>query len=323
MAIVITKNMCFVLGAGASAPYGFPSGKELVDRIKWTPLSETARQLLGSTMEGQPFKDFKSDLQRSGVSSIDQFLESRPEYRELGKRLIAHHLIPGETMPAVFGPPEGSSDERWYTYLFDRMCQFTAADGRTRTPTLNEFRRNELSVITFNYDRSLEFFLHSALTSRYSSASPEDIKAAVESIPIQHIHGQLGFLPWQEPANNREYERHPDTRATRIAASGIRIIYEDKGESLSAAVDLLVAAKQVHFLGFGYHPENMRRLRIRELCEGREYHSENRILSGTTYGWTDAEVRSDLTSKYSKIDFRSEKCLEYLRNNREFLFHSR
>lgn len=103
-----------VLGAGASAPYGFPVGRELVLQIfkelngAFTDFAKSLREL---DFKFEDLSSFRDDLYHSNQPSIDTFLENRPEYLKMGKVAIARALIPYEQ--------EGSlSRNDWYEYLF-------------------------------------------------------------------------------------------------------------------------------------------------------------------------------------------------------------
>jgi hypothetical protein len=85
-------------------------------------------------------------LEKSLAPSVDRFLEENGQYEEIGKLAIAATLTPYETYDAfksqrVFTTQE---DARWYEYLFHLMVEG------------GHFQDNKLSILTFNYDRSLE-----------------------------------------------------------------------------------------------------------------------------------------------------------------------
>lgn len=81
---------------------------------------------------------FGDCFDRSGMWSIDAFLAHRDEFTEPGKLAIA----------AVIAD-----------------CERKAKPPRPRP--IEAFRQNRLSIITFNYDRSLEFFLRDAIQHSY------------------------------------------------------------------------------------------------------------------------------------------------------------
>jgi len=90
-----------VLGAGASAPYGFPSGQKLCDIIK-VDLNRTQDELDRMGVHKRSYDMFRQQLQRAGRSSVDAFLESRPDLIGQGRLAIALALLPCEKEDRLF-----------------------------------------------------------------------------------------------------------------------------------------------------------------------------------------------------------------------------
>ena len=57
--------------------------------------------------------------------------------------------------------------------------------------TFEEFGNNKLSIVTFNYDRSLEHYLLNSLMTLHGKTRDECAQA-LKKIPIVHVYGQLG-----------------------------------------------------------------------------------------------------------------------------------
>jgi hypothetical protein len=95
---MITTPTVLVLGAGASCPYGFPTAKQLKNRICQVFESNTpAIRLLGdNAAPTENFLQFREAFWRSGTPSVDEFLQGRPEFLNVGKLAIAYCLIPYE-----------------------------------------------------------------------------------------------------------------------------------------------------------------------------------------------------------------------------------
>ncbi len=85
--------------------------------------------------------------------SIDRFLEHRPELIEIGKEAIAVVLTSKEKRDSL---DSIAGDRTWMHLLLERM-----------NAAKDEWRKNMLSVITFNYDRSFEYFMLAALQVRF------------------------------------------------------------------------------------------------------------------------------------------------------------
>jgi len=261
---MIKKETVLILGAGASAPYEFPSGQRLKDLVCHGADADV--QHTGIDMHD--YGRFKSALRLSGCSSVDTFLESRPEYIDFGKAAIATVLSPMEKTGNLFGKwdtirlkPNISQDYRhnwpWYDFLLGVLC-----DG----VPFSAIGDNKLSVITFNYDRSFEHFLFTALKNRYGKPDNECAKV-LSRIPVVHVYGSLGKLEWQDGAketNTVPYDSGSEPRYTKMAADSIQILHEgsENTSEFIMARELLNSAEQVLFLGFAYHPMNVARLGI-------------------------------------------------------------
>jgi hypothetical protein len=158
---------------------------------------------------GPAARAFLSALRFSGKGSVDAFLEHRPDLIEIGKYAIALALLRFEVPNAVFAPQQS-----WYEYLFNRL-----------NATIDEFSQNRLGVITFNYDRSLEWYLHTALKNSYKLGADE-ARNALDAITFIHVHGSLGALPWQ--GGVRDFgDEEINSQSIQRAASTIKIIHED------------------------------------------------------------------------------------------------
>src|SRR6266853_4129728 len=190
---MIKRPTVLILGAGASVPFEFPSGRALRDRII-AGVSHPSAQLFGllraCQFDEQQINAFGAALRRSGQPSVDAFLEYRPEFLDLGKTAIAALLIPFEVEDKLFG-----GDRNWFEYLFKRLGE-----------SPQEIAESRLAVITFNYDRSLEHFLFTSLRNSFNL--PFDrVQALMQNIPIVHFYGKLGELSEMDPVNGRGY--HP------------------------------------------------------------------------------------------------------------------
>jgi len=177
----------FVLGAGASVPYGFPTGKELVRKIlelggySGHSRHDGKSNILKVTDEPS-FQSFCRAFAESGRNSIDTFLEQREDLREIGKYAIASVILAYETNTSAF--PRDLPNNDWYRHFFEYIA-----------PDLDSFNAQDIKVITFNYDRSFEHFLHTALCRSFNIA---EARKHVEKLSIVHVHGKLGLLPWPE-----------------------------------------------------------------------------------------------------------------------------
>jgi len=284
---MIEKNITFVLGAGASMDYGFPSGKGLYNRIieilekSTSPEYEILKNVI---QEINLIREFHRKFTLVGNYSIDEFLRYNPDLRRIGKALICIALIPFESNRLLF---DYKKDNSWYFYLFEKM------------KTIKEnFGKNKISFVTFNYDRSLETFLYLSLINSYNIS---EIEAAtlLKNFEFIHIHGKLGnpiylndeIIEYYNenpcsmfPENNITYDGDPrdgvlnnDTdkiyfrdyypTVTRFnvmeSIKYIKIIHdEENSQEIKRAKELIDISDVTCFLGFGFHDINLKRLDI-------------------------------------------------------------
>ncbi len=263
---MITKPTVFVLGAGASIEYGFPSGWGLVQRICAASEDKEVCALLEKLDPGRlDIKHFASSLRKSAKLSVDAFLEHQgPTMLDIGKFMIAAALVPCENEDNLFAT---GGSPGWYRLLFEKMnCSF------------ERFSQNQVRFITYNYDRSLEHFLTNALAKSYGK-SLSQAYAAMRKIQIVHVHGCLGNYE-VEQREGRAYLPELEVYAVREAARGIKIVHEDmqNTQELKDAREALGWAKQIFFVGFGYDCINIARL------EPQSWVKPEKVISGTTYG---------------------------------------
>lgn len=279
---MITIPTTLVLGAGASKPYGFPTGRELRAEL----CSPGMLKGLEKKFSKEDVRAFCDAFQKSQMPSIDAFLGRRgndrvgyvgsPTFSELGKAAIAYLLIQREAADQLFH----ERDDHWYQYLWSRISD-----------SLDSFPSNRLRIITFNYDRSLEAYLLTAL--QHAFGVPEHQAASLlRHIPILHVYGQLGTLPelsWTTQQETRRYEGDNVTPlAIAVAANGIRVIDEhrDDDEVFAQAYEYLSTSQRICFIGFGFDETNVRRLQLARLTADPAIDFQ---VYSTTIGLQDAE----------------------------------
>ena len=243
-------DVVFVLGAGASKPYGFPLGHELRANI----LSETAGgtgnycKLLGECGFSQDLiRQFHDDLHDALHDTIDDFLTERGSYRGLGTHCIAASLSYCEKHEQVFPKRD------WYPNLF-RLLDPAGGESRLR------------GVVTLNYDRSLEHFLWTSVEKSYEGNRRDQAHARLKEFPVIHVHGQLGVYPERPygPMKTRE-EIVATAEALQITADETL----DRSMHYEKARNLCTKASTVVFIGCGYHAKVLDRLNATEWLDGK------------------------------------------------------
>ena len=88
---MIEPSTVFILGAGASKPYGFPLGVELRQQILQahsSPNTDQFKLLQACGYESGQITRFHDDLHDALHDTIDDFLSDRPTYRDIGSHAI-------------------------------------------------------------------------------------------------------------------------------------------------------------------------------------------------------------------------------------------
>jgi len=312
---MITNPTVIILGAGTSIPYGYPSGTGLVkdvvqniESLDWITIIDA----LGINRSGLNL--LRSELLLSQTPSMDAFLKHRPELLEAGKVAIALSLLSREN-PEVFNDLE-VSDEGIYPYLFNSL-----------TASWEVFNQNKLTIITFNYDRSLEYFLFSALKHLFNK-SDSDIEKAVLCLPIIHVHGTIGPLPWQAP-DGTDYcplfgagiPAIEMGRRIKVASKNIAIVFQaqPKSKEFTFACECLKEAKKIYFLGFGYNSDNLEMLGLSQLdiydplLRPKTSNSELKLYRGSAFGLENAQIREIQNKWHIALPDNKRIALEFLR----------
>jgi hypothetical protein len=260
---MIRKRVVFLLGAGASKGYGYPTGAELMANLT----SINGDQLIELDQAGVSEEDAKLFPQRlgaCGLNSVDLFLKKNPAFGRTAKLRIAQELSASE-YKAARGV---GRTETWVQYLYSHFM-----DGGS----LDAFRNNNCTFVTLNYDRSLEFELTKMLSNSYD-APWKEAADAVRALKTIHLHGSLGPLPDLE----RLYGAARGLDEIKQAAQRILTLGEPGSErEYEAAGECLRAAEVIFSLGFGFHQETIETLGIR---------NGTLAVHGTCQGLTQSEV---------------------------------
>jgi len=191
--------------------------------------------------------------------------------------------------------------------------------GKLSVSSPDEFTKNKLAIVTFNYDRSIEHYLFTTLKHRYNLQDKEcaDI---IKKIPIIHVHGSLGKLPWQG-SRSRSYgqkimERHgADISDKEIidASRQIKVVSEadKRSPEFKKAYQVINNATKIFFLGFGYYELNLKRLRIKSITGYPDYGED---VYGTSYGMGNSDL--EIINRGWNIKFKDPvKIYDFLRNH--------
>jgi hypothetical protein len=272
------KNV-LVLGAGASQHYGFPVASDLVNQVIEWPSRGYGGLLINCGIHHIFVEEFADQLARSGFTSIDQYVAAitQDHLRKIGKQLIALFLSISEVRITKRGL------HHWY----ERAANLLIPGDMARFPA------RDIGVITFNYDRSFEYYMLCALMARFRDHHAlEEIIAAFKRLPFVHIYGSLGVLPELTAKDDlkREYGPINDDAQLAIAVNAMQLLGEgnasDPESGIAQARELLRRSTgDVIFLGFGFSDDNLTALDLPNTVPAMP----SRALRGTRMGITGDE----------------------------------
>lgn len=285
------KSLVLVVGAGASNEANLPTGAELKHKIaaaldiridgfgyKKVSGDDLIAQSLNilTKNQGRP-QDIGDYLKTARLisgampqaQSIDNFIDSHKKdtrIAQCGKLAIARCILEAEAASLmkvdrsniynkIYFP---SLEPTWFNAFFQLVvenCEHEELPER--------FAR--LAVISFNYDRCIEHFLHSSIQNYYG-VSPERATELMSNLEIYHPYGIVGSLPWMNRTASIDFGGLPSPQQLLELSLSLRTFTEGTDESLSDIIairSVLQTAKRVAFLGFAFHQLNL------ELLYGR------------------------------------------------------
>ena len=307
----------FIIGAGCSVPYGFPTGAMLMQKLK---SFEYGRKFPRDPNDSSDI--FLVDLYQEhfGCSSTDNKIEYQsdyamvlpyPEHEELYNQLMDEIVLPFSR--SIRRSMMVSTDE----FLKNRLGQkqneqadfgkrliayeILKAEQASRLGNIDWIQHllsridqqpnwkeilKQTVFLTFNYDRVLEYCIFLYLTSdkQYADA---DAHAFIKEMQIHHVNGFIGSLEeiakrmetvWEKRQNRDESEKER---------------YQG----------FLKNAQRVYFMGFSYIPDNLESIGIprgAEIIRNAKVYatamglsSQNRLRISTYLDLKDFEKRNE------------------------------
>ncbi len=282
---MITRETLFILGAGASVPYGYPTGNELRNDI----CRNFEKRIVGLTEKdsfsspsdvkqiSKEAHEFTNVFFRSSTPSIDLFLARNKQFAEIGKKAIVLSILEVERNSRFREDVSDNGSQDWYLHLFQKMTE-----DLTSPESYDNFDGNQVAFITFNYDRSFEHFFYDSLLNAFSAAPTDKIIKQLKSIQIFHVYGIVDKLPWQ--GGKTEYGNDFSIDSINEMKDNIRLIHERARLDIRAMEAAMHNASRFYFLGFGYADENIDVLGIRKVFNG------DQEIYGTAMGLSAKEI---------------------------------
>lgn len=217
--------------------------------------------------------------------SIDNYLDAHQgdEETELcGKLSIVRAILNAEKASKLraaetYSPRYnlGQLSGTWYSKFFQMLTE------NVQKANVENIFEN-VSIITFNYDRCIERFLPQAIADYYHLGLSDAEGIVDRNLRIYHPYGQVGPLPWQDPVQGVPFGSQSSDLL--FLARGIKTFAEGRlDETLVQMIhNEIIDAETVVYLGFAFHPLNMR------LLTPSDGASPRRIFA-TTLGMSNAD----------------------------------
>lgn len=338
-----SKSLAIVAGAGASLEVGLPLGVDLIKQIREavdpSPENLSAqgaaqlfRKALGSLsqrthyQERELYEKARDRLFRGMLTapSIDNYLDMHYKDKHLnacGKLAIASCILQAEAESDITIEPGNIYNNIKYDQMQDNWLQVFFKQLQLNTPfECLAARLKRLAIVTFNYDRCIEHYLHSAIRNSYDVSS-EDAASVLRDLDIVHAYGSLGPLPWQGTAGSIDFGAGSIARSTivdnALALKTFTETTDEDEEVVKNLREIMRNTERLVFLGFAYYKQNM------ELLFGNgerpPYSDPVKRIYGSALGISSSDLqviqmdfvrRCQLDS--SQLAFPSERCFQIM-----------
>lgn len=296
-----------VLGAGASIPYGFPSGVGLIDAI----LNDFQEVHVAIHRQANPaaLNQLAYHLKNEHWESIDIYLKHKEEFTHEIRATIFKVLLHREEGDIrKLGPFDKHGSQNWYGYYFNRLMKDKEAIEKLQPQ----------KVISFNYDRSFEYFLFQFLKGRMGLKDDAEVfKLLHQKFEIHHVHGRLPNLPKEKyfeddsleiPYGSKDFKSYISyLKDPQVLKKYLTTVYEQKESKVDYPL-IVKNSSRVLFLGFGYLEDNMEKIGVNALKK-----SASPLMFGTSYKLGRQEIMQLKTNNINVCDNNHYDCLDFFK----------
>jgi hypothetical protein len=282
--ILENNKSLFVLGAGSSIGFSFPTGEALVADISDNFVKDLEKIELRELPANAPFKNwidlisaakkFASNLKIVRPRSIDEYLSrKKPEFDDIGKIAIALFMIMRE--PGIandYNRLFHDSDDNWQKELFQNHLFNSHFE-----PSLNEISL-KTEFISFNYEYSFESAFDFFINNNFKS-NDGDFKRILS---CKHVYGLVH--------NRLLHSVNTDRISLEYiikAANNIDVMYSTRtafASKIAGYKEWISTFDKIYFLGFGFNQDNLRKLQFPEVL------NKNVSIFGTAKNKNDNQI---------------------------------
>jgi len=276
---MIRTETTLVVGAGANCEIEMPTGAELLNRIAagfdferlgsqlqtrdmvaFAHIFESVADRLDTTPEAMMEAGQTIRFASLVTSSIDQVLEQyggNPLVIAVGKIALAYYALQAESKSTLAIEPRAPGElplrgsENWLFQLGQLITK-----GVPRAQAEQCF--DKLSIVCFNYDRSIEHYMPWVLNMAFGMEIEEAQQMVATHMRIIHPYGFAGPLPWQF-SSGEPIEWGAEDAEDWLALSRNFFTASERAKDKRFSSFLMAEIAQgrrLGFLGFGFDPMN-------------------------------------------------------------------
>lgn len=340
---MIRTDTTLIVGAGANREIEMPDGPDLLakiaagfefdrlnsevksrDLVALAHLFERVAEALDTTYD-ELVRGATAIREATLVtSSIDAILEQYGHDRAVvaaGKLAIVYYTLQAESKSTLAPEPRSAGElplrgqDNWLFHLGQLIVK-----GVPRSKADECFEK--LSIVCFNYDRSIEHYLPYVVERAFGMSIEEAQELVSGRLRIVHPYGVAGRLPWQGDEENAAPWGAEDPEnivrlSKRIFTASQRAASRQFRSYLRAEMS---RGKRLGFLGFGFDPMN-----VAMLFDELEHDNPDMLISLVGIG--DVEQKAILRLIYrltgitdqELITLENLKAFELLRDYGRFL----
>jgi hypothetical protein len=277
--VMFSRPIVFVVGAGASKEFGLPDGYHLSTNIAKS-LDFDRRGAVGAgdrglfDMIGMRFKEQSGEYLQAAAALVDRlpkfpsidealhWYSSSPQIIELGRAAIVYEVLAAERNSKLYDSVTSpiikphSYEDAWLSFFLTM-----AMGGVKREEAQTAFEN--VTMINFNYDRTVEYFLFSKLQTDFDLTEKE-AAASISSLHMIRPYGSVGPLQFQHAEGAVPFGAQIGVNHDQLfsLATNISTYTETQaGSATKAAIQHSVdTAGLFVILGFGFHEQNLQLL---------------------------------------------------------------
>jgi hypothetical protein len=285
------KSLVLIVGAGASKEVNLPIGSELISQISaslnirfnhgvkaksgaddiyeaYLLLAQQTKLSPAHTSNINPYLQASRRISEGvqAAISIDNFIHSHRNDETIalcGKLAIASCILKAESNSALRVNSNNTYNTininginaTWFDAFFKRLTEYCDISELPE-------RLSKISIVSFNYDRCIEHYLYHMLQIYYG-IDKEKSATILQSLNIYHPYGIVGKLPWQSQSDGIAFGSSPSTQQLISLTKQIKTFTEGIDESKSDLLSIretVANAQRIAFLGFAFHPLNLKLL---------------------------------------------------------------